>query len=148
MASLDNFTTGNGSRAGFPGIPERNRWLQYALHSSQSKAWDVPSSVPVAPIQPYDPSMRASAASGPTLEEPFTPRSDRGMYVPLTPRPLRRRGDNVEGIQLYDPCPQHVGIGIPSGPCPFRKWWGPWSPYTHGREVPLQTYSRYHPYLR
>lgn len=147
MASLDNFTTGNGSRRNFPGVAERNRWLQFNLHSSQSKAWDIPSSVPVAPVQPYDPAMRTSSRSGPSLEEPFTPRSDRGQYVPLTPQPVRRVGDTVEGIQLYDPCPQHFGR-VTTGPCPFRKWWGPWSPTTYGREVPLKTYSRYHPFLR
>lgn len=147
MASLDNFHTGNGRRANYPGIPERNRWIQYGLHSSQSRSWDLPAHVPVAPTQPYDPGMRVSSAADPRLEERRTPRSDTGLYVSTVPRTQRRIGDTVEGIQLYDPCPQHFGF-TPSGPCPFRSWWQGLSPTQAGREVPLQTYSRFHPYLR
>lgn len=143
MASLDNFHTTNGSQPRYPGIPDRNRWIQYGLQSSASRMWNLPGAVPVSPVQPYDPGVRTSNLLSPTLEEPIHPRSDRSMYVPVVPTALRRLGDTVEGVQLYDPCPTRFGRN--RGPMAFRSWFQG-GPSNVGREVPLQRYTRFHPY--
>lgn len=101
MASLVNLHTGNyPGRMLYPDTMQRMNAIGQALH--QPRDWDVPRVVPVANIDPADPTLRVSAHPDPRFTEHYGRRAQQ-FYVPVVPRDQRMLGDNTESILLYQP---------------------------------------------
>lgn len=115
--------------------------IRYGLHEAPSK-WDVPSQVPVAPIQPQDPALRLNdhpdARYTEYMHRPLSGYDHNGLYVPTQPQTTTRKGgDTVDGILLYEQRPKS---------CPFRCIWQRMTT-GHRMVAPIQTRNhRWAPY--
>lgn len=147
MASLSNFHTSNPA----PHESERKGYLMYPYHTADRHAivqhnlmgstreGDWPNRVPIAPVQPIvDPlAQTGRSAPDPTYVERISDGLT-GNYVPTRPRThLRESGDTAEHKHLIQGtvCWRTRILNFLNG--------------GGGRMsvVPLNTYTRYHPYL-
>lgn len=147
MASLSNFHTGNPA----PHPSQRRGWSLYPYHLSDRHAvtqynlmgnpreGDWPNRVPVAPVQPHiDPLLHTGrAAPDPSyVERASTGLSD--LYVVTRPRThLQESGDTAEHKMLIQ------------GTACWRNRIANYLSGGGGRMsiAPINSYSRYHPYL-
>lgn len=157
MASLDNFHTGNPAPVVGPHDPyhrrvtgrqvfrdhlgERHAALQHALvaGSGRNEYWDLANQVPLAPVQPIvDPVLLTGRTHpDPTYTEVAESRLN-GRYVAMLPRTrLRTSGDTAEYKQLVagTTCLRSRLMNLLTGGGNRRS------------VAPLNTYTRYHPYL-
>ena len=140
MSSLDNFHTNHGSQPHYPSRSQRMYALRQALHSSQSRDWDLASAVPVAPVQPTsDPARHHMSYPSAQVEERLSTRAMKDYLVPTTPRTYARRGDTVEqSVHILD-----TGSTTKSGSLGRI-----WQSLLGERRARVNTVSRFHPYVR
>lgn len=147
MASLDNFHTGNPA----PHPSQRRGWAMYPYHQSDRHAitqynlmghpreGDIANRVPVAPVQPFvDPLIHTGrAAPDPTYVERVHEGLSKNFVVTRPRTHIRESGDTAEHKLLIQ------------GTVCWRNRIQNFLSGGGGRTsiVPLNTYSRYHPYL-